>query len=386
MNPAAKLLAVFLFPAALAACGAGDRDTDAARYATGESALCLNKCGGGQSCCTGSAYSNIPADHRYYLTTFGGGSDTGTMSCGGTADGTWWYAADRQRFGCHSIIKITNPANGKCGYARTDDYGPGTCVEDAACMPIIDASPVVAQHLFGASSSGWSSKNLVIAELAPAGTPIGPCPTGPDYAADWSAQSAPAEMTSGDSIAVWVEYKNTGNKAWDASGTRLGTTEPRDRQSPFFVSGNWIGPNRPTAADHATAPGAVGRFTFMFQAPEVAADTTFTEHWGLLQESLTWFGPPDAHVYFQVLVHPRPAAPDAGVPPFPDAGTGGHDAGSPPHDAGLSPGADAGAPSGASDAGERRTGDARGFGCGNGAGLAALAGVAGALRRRARSR
>src|SRR5205823_14348981 len=107
MRRSAKILSgVFL--AALGACGSDDRDTDAARYATVDSQLCLsNACSGGTSCCTGSAYSNIPADHKYYLTTFGGGSDTGTMSCGGTADGTWWYAADRQRFGCHSVIKIT---------------------------------------------------------------------------------------------------------------------------------------------------------------------------------------------------------------------------------------------------------------------------------------
>jgi hypothetical protein len=154
-------------------------DRTADRFGVTEAPLCLTSCQGGQSCCTGSAYSSIPADERYYLTTFGGGADTQGMSCGGTADATWYYAADKQRFGCGALIRIVNPANGKCAVAQVADYGPGTCVEDAACKPIIDASPLVSQHLFNVSGSGWSDKNLVTATVVPAGTPLGPCTVPP---------------------------------------------------------------------------------------------------------------------------------------------------------------------------------------------------------------
>ena len=108
----------------------------------------------GLSGCHGKASSSIPSSGHYFLTSFGGGSDTQTMSCGGTADGTWYYAASKQRFGCGAHLQIE--ANGKCVVAATDDYGPDVCVEAAAGAPIIDASPLVSRHLFGTSSAGWA--------------------------------------------------------------------------------------------------------------------------------------------------------------------------------------------------------------------------------------
>src|SRR4051794_23838817 len=55
--------------------------------------------------CHGKASNAIPNDHRYTLTTFGGPGDQQAMSCGGFADGTGWYAASRQRYGCGSKVK-----------------------------------------------------------------------------------------------------------------------------------------------------------------------------------------------------------------------------------------------------------------------------------------
>jgi hypothetical protein len=147
-----------------------------------EQPLCIARCAaradGGSGCCAGLAYSDLPADQGYYLTTFGGGTDTGTMSCGGVADGGWWYAADKQRFGCGAVLRIT--AGGRCAHARVADYGPGTCVEDAACKPVLDASPVVAMQLFGVSRAGWSEHRLVQVQVEPTGVPAGPCTILPD--------------------------------------------------------------------------------------------------------------------------------------------------------------------------------------------------------------
>jgi hypothetical protein len=127
----------------------------------------------GLSGCHGHASSTIPSSGDYYLTSFGGGSDTQSMSCGGTADGTWYYAASKQRFGCGARIQIE--ANGKCVVAETEDYGPDVCVENAAGRPIIDASPLVSEHLFGSSSAGWSDRFPIHVTQVDASTPLGPC-------------------------------------------------------------------------------------------------------------------------------------------------------------------------------------------------------------------
>jgi hypothetical protein len=127
--------------------------------------------------CRGQASSTIPSDGRYVVTVFGGAGDTQPMSCGGRADGTWYYAASRQRYGCGSRVAIR--ANGKCVVAQTDDYGPDVCVERAAGMPIIDVSPAVTRYLFGSSSFGWSDRVVVAVDEVSAGTALGPCTDGP---------------------------------------------------------------------------------------------------------------------------------------------------------------------------------------------------------------
>lgn len=130
--------------------------------------------------CSAVSYSDIPADNQYYVTTFGGGSDTQGMACGGTADGTWAYVADSARFGCGALLVIS--AGGKQCVAKVADCGPNRCVEDAASysgcsshFPIIDASPLITKYLLGLSGVGWSDKEIVTATLAPAGSSIG-CP------------------------------------------------------------------------------------------------------------------------------------------------------------------------------------------------------------------
>jgi hypothetical protein len=124
--------------------------------------------------CKGKASSAIPADGVYVITTFGGPSESQQMSCGShTQNGSWYYAASRQRYGCGSKIQITG--GGNCVVAQTDDYGPDVCVENAAGRAIIDVSPMVSQALFGTNGMGWSDNVTVTVTQVPNSTQLGPC-------------------------------------------------------------------------------------------------------------------------------------------------------------------------------------------------------------------
>ena len=124
--------------------------------------------------CRGKASYVIPSSGTYYVTTFGSSSsDDGIMSCGTyTKHGSWYYAASRQRYGCGSRIKIE--ANGKCVVAKTDDYGPDVCVENAVGGPILDVSPLVTKELFGLKGVGWSDRIKVHVTKVSTSTPLGP--------------------------------------------------------------------------------------------------------------------------------------------------------------------------------------------------------------------
>ena len=124
----------------------------------------------------------------------------------------------------------------------------------------------------------------------------------PIYEASFEARDAPLEMTAGEEAVVWVELKNDGNVTWDLDLTRIGTQDPQDRESAFFVEGNWIAPNRTTGADHSTyGPGSLGRFTWKMRAPEVEYTTTFVETFQAVHEGVTWFGP---KMTMEIVVHP----------------------------------------------------------------------------------
>ncbi len=122
---------------------------------------------------SGIAGRNVPSDHTYFMTTFGGGPDTGPMACGGTADGTWLYVADAWRFGCGTHVRITNPHTGRWCVAQVADVGPNICVEQAAGRPIVDASPILARELFNAGGAGWSDRLTITAEEVPGSVQLG---------------------------------------------------------------------------------------------------------------------------------------------------------------------------------------------------------------------
>jgi hypothetical protein len=138
--------------------------------------------------CTGALSHDIPADGNFYLTSFGGPTDSTTRgrrtACGGSVDQLWWYSTSAARWGCGTKLRVVNPSNGKCGVVQVSDSGPALCTEQAAGRPILDASPLLSRHLFGTSSAGWSDHYAITVEQVDDSTPSGPC--------DGSAAPSPA--------------------------------------------------------------------------------------------------------------------------------------------------------------------------------------------------
>jgi hypothetical protein len=126
--------------------------------------------------CHHQASRIIPDDGIFVVTTFGGPDEpsSGLMSCGeNTRNGSWYYSASRQRFGCGAHVRMTSATS--CVVVETDDYGPDVCVENAAGLPIMDVSPLAASALFGVSHAGWSDHRTALVEVVDDSTPLGPC-------------------------------------------------------------------------------------------------------------------------------------------------------------------------------------------------------------------
>jgi len=133
---------------------------------------------------------------------------------------------------------------------------------------------------------------------------------GAKYGAEFVSQSfpyasePPVAMVAGQKVTLSIEMKNTGSEPWNES-TRLATTEPRDRESPF-AGAEWPGANRYAQVQGVVMPGETYKFTWTMHAPKETG--LYDEHFGLVQEGVTWFGdpgqggPPDAQLegLFQV--------------------------------------------------------------------------------------
>ena len=161
---------------------------------------------------------------------------------------------------------------------------------------------VVANHLAIRATGGGVAQHCPAKELG----------------AKAAAIDAPLELTSGEEAVVYLELDNTGDVAWTAGATRVGTQDPQDRASAFFKAENWLAPNRPSPPDMTVAPGATGRFSWAMVAPEVTETTTFDETFQLVQEGVAWFGPKQT---MSIVVHPRTGEAPPGEEPDPtDAG------------------------------------------------------------------
>lgn len=133
---------------------------------------------------------------------------------------------------------------------------------------------------------------------------------------------APASLASGDRATVTVTVTNRGNLAWDLDLTRLGTTDPQDRESALFVAGDWMSPSRATGADARVEPGDAGTFTFDIVAPAVREPTVIDEAFQLVQEGVGWFGP-EVRVVLQVVPGEGTGTTDGGCSAGGGAGSGG---------------------------------------------------------------
>ncbi len=114
--------------------------------------------------------------------------------------------------------------------------------------------------------------------------------------ADLVAQSAQTVvLESGETTTTWFEFKNVNQngRPWerrdDAVGpVRLGTQNAQDRASDFRHD-SWLQSNRAARLDQDTVPlNAVGRFTFIAQAPPVLQETPFAETFAPVAETLFW--------------------------------------------------------------------------------------------------
>lgn len=174
-------------------------------------------------------------------------------------------------------------------------------------------------------------------------TCAGVTPPRPEWGAEFVGQSFPASqlppirLELGATLDGWVDLRNIGTRSWTTTATRLAPT-PRDRAS-ALADPSWLSPARVTNVAAATATGQVGRFPVRLRGNTLGS---FTQTFGVLQESVVWFadrgGPSDTFITVRVEVVPRSDAGvpvvDAGVPPI-DAGSVEVDAGVVEPDAGV---------------------------------------------------
>jgi MYXO-CTERM domain-containing protein len=222
----------------------------------------------------------------------------------------------------------------------------------------------------------------------------------------WPLASTTMTMTTCQTVAASITFKNSGTLPWDGS-TRLGTTQPRDRASAFGDS-TWISDNRAAQVSGTIPPGGTFEFKFDFHAPPTAG--SYKEYFGLVQDGVAWFsdpgqgGPPDNDIEanIQVTAGPTNCTVDQGVPDgggsteggtttdggaMADSGSTGGDSGvtGTPGDAATEPGSDAGwaAPAAGKSGGcGCDTAGSRGTWAGAALGMALVLGVSARRRRR----
>lgn len=109
---------------------------------------------------------------------------------------------------------------------------------------------------------------------------------GAGYSAQIVDVEVPQTIARGQSGTVRITLKNTGSTAWDEN-TALGTTEPRDHVS-ILHDASWPKDNRAANVTGTVAPDAETTLTFKVRAPDELGPVS--EHFGLVQELVTWFG------------------------------------------------------------------------------------------------
>lgn len=86
-----------------------------------------------------------------------------------------WFAADSDRYGCGSRVRLTNCLNGKAVVLVTLDRGPNcNSVEKSYGAPVLDMSHDAMIYLFDGKTYGGDDKKRVIVEKVDITTPLGP--------------------------------------------------------------------------------------------------------------------------------------------------------------------------------------------------------------------
>ena len=128
---------------------------------------------------------------------------------------------------------------------------------------------------------------------------------GAQYQAKWVDQLEGMSVKQGDSVAVWVDVKNTGTAIWSNTGdnaVKIATIKPTDRANSKMYHSSWLSPNRVATLTQAqVASGEVGRFAFTITAG--GAPGKYREYFGLVAEGLAWLDP----FYFYIEINIQPA-------------------------------------------------------------------------------
>lgn len=77
----------------------------------------------------------------------------------------YFYVACAQRFNCGTLMRVSNPVNGRCVVVYTEDGGPGVTYEGPSYggRRILDSSPAVVRFL-AVTRIGWASSDMVFVE------------------------------------------------------------------------------------------------------------------------------------------------------------------------------------------------------------------------------
>lgn len=124
----------------------------------------------------------------------------------------------------------------------------------------------------------------------------------PAYQVSFVSQSIDlSPMSPGDTRVGTFRLRNVGTATWtkDRNPVLLGTSNARDRESPFYTPGAWASRNRVAyVKEDRVAPGEVGTFEVAFTAPSTPG--SYREYFNPVAEGLTWLN--DLGLYLSLTV------------------------------------------------------------------------------------
>lgn len=85
-----------------------------------------------------------------------------------------WFAADAGRFGCNTLLRVTNPLTGSAVIVRAIDQGPACSIENKGGRGVVDLSKDAANVLFGSPHAGVVDRKSIQVETVQEGTALGP--------------------------------------------------------------------------------------------------------------------------------------------------------------------------------------------------------------------